>query len=185
MVALLADMEARLAFDRPVRAYLAGGMAVHLYTGQRVTAGIDIEFAARILVPNDLVIEVNDGGAPTTIYVNVGYSPKFSLLHGDYPEDALPVLLPLRHLDVRVLSPVDLAISKVARFADHDRNDIAALVRQGLTSSQAIAERGAQALTGYAGRVDVVRLNLTDAVALAEDVERQGALENSIHVPGG
>ncbi|MFA5683177.1 MAG: hypothetical protein WCZ65_12285 [Lysobacteraceae bacterium] len=35
---LFGGLEKRLALRQPLTAYLAGGMAVHLYTGKRVTA---------------------------------------------------------------------------------------------------------------------------------------------------
>jgi hypothetical protein len=50
-----------------------------------------------------------------------------------------------------VLSPVDLAVSKIARLADNDREDIQALVRLGLTTAQAIEQRATSALAGYVG----------------------------------
>jgi hypothetical protein len=47
----------------------------------------------------------------------------------------------LQHIQLFVLSPVDLAVSKIARLADNDREDIQALVRLGLTTAQAIEQR--------------------------------------------
>jgi hypothetical protein len=184
MVQLLAELEQRLELDQPLRAYLAGGMAVHLYTGQRVTADVDIEFAGRILVPNDLSIDLESNGKPVSIHIDVCYNPMFSLLHEHYQHDAVPVALPLNYIDVRVLSPVDLAVSKIARFADNDKEDIAALVRQGLTNASDIAIRGKEALTGYVARVDMVRFNLLDAVALAASIESEKAACSRFHAPG-
>lgn len=172
MVKLLTELERRLKLEGPLRAYLAGGMAVHLYTGQRVTADVDIEFASRILVPTDLCVELLHDDRRLTLHIDTGYNPRFALLHADYQRDAIPVTLPLRHLDVRVLSPVDLAISKIARFVSQDQDDIAVLVRHGLTNAHAIATRGDEALAGYVGSVGRVRFNLRDAVALALDCHR-------------
>lgn len=45
-----------------------------------------------------------------------------------------------------VLSPVDLAVSKIARFADNDKEDIAALVRLGLTTADEVEQRATSAL---------------------------------------
>lgn len=55
---LFAELENRLSLGRSMTAYLAGGMAVHLYTGKRVTNDVDVEFSARVLIPNDLMVEV-------------------------------------------------------------------------------------------------------------------------------
>jgi hypothetical protein len=50
-----------------------------------------------------------------------------------------------------VLSPLDLAVSKIARFADNDEEDIAELVRLELTTANAIEQRATSALGGYVG----------------------------------
>jgi len=169
---LFADLETRLGLRQPVSVYLAGGMAVHLYTGKRVTNDVDAEFSARILIPNDLMVEVIEaGGAAQLIYFDTNYNPMFGLLHEDYQHDALGVDLGLEHIRLHVLSPVDLAVSKLARFAQIDREDIQDLVRLGLTSAEAIEARARAALRAYVGNLRSVELNLRDAVALARQAE--------------
>ena len=74
-------------------------------------------------------------------------------------------------MHVYVLSPVDLAVSKIARFADNDKEDIAALVRLGLTTASAIEQRATSALAGYVGGQAMLRLNLQEAVVLAHQAE--------------
>ena len=73
----------------------------------------------------------------------------------------------------RSSSPVDLAVSKIARFASNDQEDIASLVRLGLTSAQAIHERATSAMAGYVGGLAMLKLNIRDAVALAKAAEAQ------------
>jgi len=70
-----------------------------------------------------------------------------------------------------VLSPLDLAVSKIARLANNDKEDIAALVRLGLTTANEIEQRATSALAGYVGGQAMLRLNLQDTVALARQVE--------------
>lgn len=166
--ALLRQLEERLALSQTVNVYLAGGMAVHLYTANRVTTDVDAEFGGRLLLPNDLMVEVTlEDGSPQVVYLDTNYNPTFALLHPDYLDDALPVDLGLQQLQVRVLSPVDLAVSKIARLADNDKEDIAALVRHGLTNADEIEQRANAALAGYIGGQAMLRLNLCDALALA------------------
>ena len=124
---LFRQIKERLSLSRPLTLYLAGGMAVHLYTASRVTTDVDAEFGSRVLIPNDL--------------------------------------------RVKVLLPVDLAVSKIAWLADNDRDDIQELVRRGLTTPGEIEERAISALTGYIGDETMLRLNIQDAVALARDAE--------------
>jgi len=169
---LLLQLEQRLALRRPVNVYLAGGMAVHLYTAQRVTTDVDAEFGARVLLPNDLVVSITqEDGSPQVIYLDTNYNPSFALMHEDYQQDALPVELGLHSLRLHVLSPVDLAVSKIARLADNDREDIQALVRLGLTTAAAIEARAEQAIGGFVGGLGMLRLNLRDALALARSAE--------------
>jgi hypothetical protein len=122
---LFGQLEARLALNRPLAVYLAGGMAVHLYTANRVTTDVDAEFGARVLIPNDLMVEVTlEDGSPQVIYLDTNYNSTFALMHEDYQDEAIPVDLGLDKIKLYVLSPVDLAVSKIARLADNDREDI-------------------------------------------------------------
>lgn len=169
---LFKQLEQRLALGRPLNVYLAGGMAVHLYTADRVTTDVDAEFGGRVHLPNDLMVEVMlEDGTPQVVYLDTNYNSSFALMHEDYLDDAIPIDLGVDQIRVHVLSPVDLAVSKIARFADNDKEDIAALVRLGLTSADAIEQRATSALAGYIGRQAMLKLNLRDAVALARREE--------------
>jgi len=114
---LFKQLEERLSLSKPLTVYLAGGMAVHLYTAKRVTTDVDAEFSGRIIIPNDLMVEVTlEDGSPQVIYLDTNYNSTFALMHEDYQDDAIPVDLGFEHIQVRVLSPVDLAVSKIARL---------------------------------------------------------------------
>jgi hypothetical protein len=177
-------LEERLALTKPLAVYLAGGMAVHLYTASRVTTDVDAEFGGRVLLPNDLMVEVTmEDGSPQVIYLDTNYNSSFALMHEDYLDDAVPVNLGLRFMQVYVLSPVDLAVSKIARFADNDREDIQALVRLGLTTAAEIERRATDALVGYVGGQGMLLLNLRDAVALARKIEAARIRDTSFPKP--
>lgn len=170
--ALLEQLQEKLALSHPVNVYLAGGMAVHLYTGNRVTTDVDAEFGARVLVPNDLMVETElEDGTPQVIYWDTNYNPSYALLHEDYLEDSIPLNLNTKQLRLHVLSPVDLAVSKIAQFSANDREDIAALVRHGLTTADQIDQRAQETLAGYIGGEAMLKLNLRDALTLARQIE--------------
>ncbi|MCP3018156.1 DUF6036 family nucleotidyltransferase [Cupriavidus basilensis] len=174
---LFKQLEQRLSLRQPLTVYLAGGMAVHLYTASRVTTDVDAEFAGRVLLPQDVLVDVVlEDGTPQVIYLDTNYNPTFALMHEDYQEDSIPVDLGLDQIQVRVLSPVDLAVSKIARLADNDREDIRALVAAGLTSADEIEERATSALGGYVGGIEMLRLNLRDTLEIAREEERIAAL---------
>ena len=147
-------------------------MAVHLYTANRVTTDVDAEFGSRIFIPNDLMVDVTlEDGTQESVYFDTNYNSSFALMHEDYLDDAIPLDLGVEQIRLHVLSPVDLAVSKIARFADNDKEDIAALVRLGLTTADEIERRATSAVAGYVGGLAMLRLNLREAVALARHVE--------------
>lgn len=172
--ALLEQVQQRLALRSTLNVYIAGGMAVHLYTGARVTTDVDAEFDARIHLPNDLIVEVTlEDGSRQVVYLDTNYNSTFALMHEDYMADSLPLDLGIDQLRIHVLSPVDLAVSKIARLADIDREDIAALVRLGLTGADEIESRATSAMTGYVGGEAMLRLNVEDAIMLARRAEAE------------
>ncbi len=161
----------------PVKMYVAGGAALHFYTGERTSKDIDAAFSHRIALPEDLEVSYRDAdGAAHLLYFDRQYNDTFALMHEDAREDSLPLTLKgvdASILDIRLLSPVDLAVSKISRFSAQDREDIAALARHGLIRSAAVRARAEEALTGYVGNLDTLRTSIGLACRIVEDVERQ------------
>jgi hypothetical protein len=77
-------------------------------------------------------------------------------------------------LDVRLLSALDLAVSKIGRFSSQDRDDIARLARRRLISSAALRRRAEEALGGYVGDTTRVQGSIELAVRVVADVEARG-----------
>jgi len=167
---LFEELARRIQPRSPLRIILAGGMAAHLYVGKRVTLAIDAEFCARVLIPQDLVVEA-EGIGP--LYFDTNYNPKFALMHEDCRADAILVDIDVPNIELRILAPVDLAVSKIARWADVDQEDIADLVRAGLATAAAIQQRAEAALIGYIGNLTDVRARIESAVELAAQVEAE------------
>lgn len=177
-VAAFAELARRIAASlagatraaMPVRMFVAGGAAMHMYTGARVSRDIDAAFSHRIVLPPDLqVFYRGPDGAAQTLYFDYQYNDSLGLMHEDAYEDSmgldLPGIDPAR-LEVRLLAPVDLALSKVSRFADVDRADIEELARSGLIDADALHRRGTEALGGYIGDLGRVRGALDSACSL-------------------
>jgi hypothetical protein len=96
-------------------------------------------------------------------------------MHEDAHADSLSIDVPKvkrKRLDVRLLSPVDLAVSKLARFADPDQEDIKALAGAGLLDAKELRARADEALAGYIGRVNDVRISLDKACRMVEAAAR-------------
>jgi hypothetical protein len=162
----------------PVKMYVAGGAALHFYTGERVSRDIDAVFSQRIALPDDLDIAYRDAdGAARLLYFDRQYSDTLSLMHEDAHDDSIPLSLEgidARVLDVRLLAPLDLAVSKISRFSERDRSDIASLARHQHINSARLRQRAEEALTGYVGSLDRVRGSIELACRIVEDITDRG-----------
>jgi hypothetical protein len=159
----------------PIKMYVAGGAALHFYTGERVSRDIDAVFSRRIALPDDLDIAYRDAdGAARLLYFDRQYNDTLSLMHEDAHEDSVPLSLEnidAQVLDVRLLTPLDLAVSKISRFSERDRSDIASLVRHQGISSTALRRRAREALAGYVGSVDRIKGSIELACRIVEDAQ--------------
>lgn len=160
---------ASCTLSHPIEGYLAGGLGVRCYAGARATG--DMFFpGARVLIPPDTVLLVRADGRERALIFDHQYTPDFGLLHPDYAERAVD-LATIGALRLRVLHPVDLAVTKLARFQDHDRADIAVLARTGSFDREALARLGEEAMAYAVGNLAFARENLADALAMVASVE--------------
>jgi hypothetical protein len=156
----------------PVRMVVAGGAAQHFYTAARVSTDIDATLSKRMMLPPDLDVPYMDAdGSPRVLYFDRQYNDTFALMHEDADDDSRPLVLhgiDAKVLDVRLLAPVDLAVSKISRFAEHDQADIAALAQFGLIDAPTVRARAEEALGGYIGDMKRVTNSIRMACALIE-----------------
>jgi hypothetical protein len=159
----------------PIKMYVAGGAALHFYTGERVSRDVDAVFSRRIALPDDLEIAYRDAdGAARLLYFDRQYNDTLSLMHEDAHDDSIPLSLEgidAGVLDVRLLAPLDLAVSKISRFSERDRSDIASLARHRHIGSAGLRQRAQEALAGYVGSIDRVRGSIDLACRIVEDME--------------
>lgn len=96
------------------------------------------------------------------------------LLHKDIFVDSFVITdnedMPVR---MRVPSAVDLAVSKIVRFDDDDREDIAKIIRRGFADVDAIENRAKSALMEYDGDIELAQSKLNDMIAWARTVESE------------
>jgi hypothetical protein len=154
----------------PVKMFLAGGAAVHIYTGARSTGDVDAVFSKRVLLPDDLDVNYVDAkGENRLLYFDRQYNDTFGLLHEDAQDDSVPIAIlgvDPKVLEVRLLRPVDLAVSKIARFEEHDQRDLESLAREGLITAAEVRRRADEALSGYVGNVERVKTSIELACQL-------------------
>lgn len=156
----------------PVRMYVAGGAALHFLAGARVSEDVDAVFSRRLLLADDIEVSYRDAdGRARVLYLDRNYNDTLGLMHEDAYEDSRPLGVAginRKLLDVRLLSPMDLALSKLARFTDQDRQDIELLASRGLIDSGALRKRAEEALGGYVGDVASVRTSIDIACRLVD-----------------
>jgi hypothetical protein len=155
----------------PIIACVAGGAALHFYTGARVSKDIDAKLTARVLLdPSDLQVAYRDAdGHARLLYFDTQYNDSFALLHQNAYDDATPIALEgvdARRLTVKLLTPLDLAISKLSRFSDQDRLDIRTLARERLIAATQLRRRAEEALPDYVGNLDRIKTSIDIACRL-------------------
>lgn len=159
----------------PIAMYVAGGAAQLFYTGARVSEDIDASFSRRILLPDNLEVAYLDAdGIARLLYFDRQYNESFALLHEDVREDSLPIMIDgvdPAIIDVRAFAPVDLAVSKITRFAEHDRDDMRALARAGLITSEQVRARAEQALGNYVGNLTSVKTSIRLGCELIQETQ--------------
>jgi hypothetical protein len=170
-VQALLERVSALVFDGslpadPVSVVIAGGAAVHLYTGNRVSKDLDAEFLARILRPEAVITYSDSDGMLRTVHLDRTYSNTLGVMHEDYLDRAVPSGLCAPGFMVRILAPVDLAISKLSRWEEHDRGDVQAIIEAGLLERELFERLANEALSYYVGNLRMSFVNLEEALSM-------------------
>lgn len=148
-----------------VDALLVGGVAVHVYTQYRVSGDLDAVFSHRLLIPKAPVVFYEYEGKKEAVRFDNNYTEVLALMHPDWRDDAIEADK-VGRIQIKVISPLDLAVSKVGRLADNDRMDIAELASGGLIDADALEQRCNEALDYYVGAPNFIKYNIRDAVEI-------------------
>lgn len=163
--------------DQVVDAYLAGGTATYIHLQRaggdaasqaRFSEDADIHFNRRLALADDIVVRYTDSeGEVRVLALDRTYTIEIGLRHPDCFDDA-DHLLDSRNGRIRlhILSPLDLAVTKVGRFQDHDRHDIELLANAGLVEAEAFERRAREALEYLATNPNPVEINIEKASEL-------------------
>ena len=85
----------------------------------------------------------------------------------DYPE----INRKERAVKLFLLSPIDLAISKIARFSDQDVEDILELASRRYFSAEALKARANEALAYYIGNIGPVKNSIDIVCRKVEELQ--------------
>lgn len=159
----------------PVHAYIAGGVAVNHYTGIRMSDDVDIAWSRRVAIPPDMrVFEAANPDDPQDVMLitmDGEFGDYLGSFHPDWKEDSLEICQ-IGDIVLHVISPLDLAVSKIGRFQDRDREDIEGLARFRLIKSEEFERRATEAVDYYVGDTTYIGYNLRDALEMIKVIER-------------
>lgn len=159
----------------PLHAYIAGGVAVNYHTRIRMSDDVDIQWSHKVVIPKELqifeVINPDDPDDVLNITMDGSFGDYLGSFHPDWEKDSIMVGQ-VGDIVIHVISAVDLAVSKLARYAERDREDIAALIQAGLLNSAEFDVRANEALQYYAvGDTSYIVYNIQDTIKLIEAYE--------------
>jgi len=156
----------------PVKAYLTGGGAVHYYCNSRVSDDVDLIMQYAVKIPEDLfVVWLNDKGTLEQVHYDHTYNSTFGLLHEDYEDRAIHMITIDEKFEINLLSPVDLIISKLTRFAQNDEEDIANIIKTGKVNKDELFELATDAINvGVGFQKSFVKINLQHVMEMFEDL---------------
>lgn len=144
----------------PIKMYLAGGLAVNYYCGTRYTEDVDASFSRRFVLPKNLTVNYQrPDGTEAFIYFDHNYNTSFALLHDDFECDSrewVGIGNEGRKVELRVLSPLDLALSKIDRLSPRDREDILALASERCFTDRQLRTRALEAVANFIGNKDTL-----------------------------
>ena len=168
---ILRKLEEQLG-DHHIRVFVAGGVAVSYHTGERSTRDVDLFFSHRILPDwKRLVVKMEDN---QILYADPNYTPNFGLLHPEFdPQALLWDGFKSKKIDLKVLSPLDLAVSKLSRLSDIDRTDIKALSE--FFSYSDFFQRATEAMQYYVGDLWWIKADLEDLKEFLKSEEEDGS----------
>ena len=131
----------------PVKAYLTGGGAVHYYCNKRVSDDVDLIMQYAVNVPSDLfVVWLNNESTLEQVHYDHTYNSTLGLLHEDYEDRAIHMITIDEKFEINLLSPVDLIISKLMRFAQNDDEDIQNIIMTGTVDKDELFELASDAI---------------------------------------
>jgi uncharacterized nucleotidyltransferase DUF6036 len=168
----------RKRLARPVVVCVAGGAAMHFYVGNRFSEDIDAKIMARLILdPQGLQVAYRgEDGHARLLYLDTQYNDSFALLHHNAYDDARAIEVKgvdPRQLEVRLLTPLDLAVSKLSRYSALDQDDIQALAGAGLIDEDALRQRAEAALHDYVGQMERIRTSIDLACRLVSAARKK------------
>lgn len=155
---LMEQVASQLRPDVEACAYIAGGVAVSWWLGKsRVTFDLDAVYSGRFGVYDISPVEIC--GHSGRMELDTNYNDSFSFVQEDYYDRAEEIAV-IGRMHVKVVAPVDLALMKISRFSQKDREDITDLIKAGLVDESEFERLAADARITYIGNLEQIEYGL-------------------------
>lgn len=163
------------SLKEPLIACIAGGVAVNYYTRVRMSDDTDIDWSHRVIIPKELqrFLSEDMDGRPILVSMDANFSESIGLFHPDWKQNANEVTR-IGDLIIKVITPVDLIVSKIGRFNEQDRNDICELARHEDISTDEVKARAEEAMEYYIGDLDYLKTSISLATDLIHECQKDG-----------
>lgn len=176
---LLDRISEQVREDQVVDAFLAGGVATYLHLqnaggppaeAARYSEDADIHFGRSLILQEVPVVAYTDSGNEERMLALDGsYTIDIGLRHPDCFDNAQFLFASTNgRVQLYLLTPLDLAVTKAGRFQDHDRIDIELLAQAGLLNADKFHQRAIESLDYLATDPAMVRINIDQATELIE-----------------
>ncbi|SFK54465.1 hypothetical protein [Methylophaga sulfidovorans] len=154
-----------------IRAYIINDSALYLYTKQAKPLSIEICFSERLIIPEGMVetyldeLETDMKKQLKTIRLDRSYHDGAGLLHPDYKNDSSFICHAANtdKIALYVISPLDLAVSKLARYYDGGDLAIKKLADMGFFNRSEFESRAKETLDSYIGDKKLIFSGIRDA----------------------
>lgn len=146
--------------NSPLKITLVGGAAIWFYCENNNYNEVNAIFSQKILLPQISIPLYNN----KELTWGVQYSNSIRLLH-DYAEDDTIFIANIKNkINLSILNPIDLAVTKIDRYSEDDKNDIINLSKKGLIEDSILERRVKEALSYYVGNTRILNANLKFAL---------------------
>jgi len=156
---------------KPVNLHITGGIAIYFHTASRVSKDLDAILDRRVDIPKKLsFLWQGENGEIEELDYDHNYTSSLGIMHEDYEDRAIHQFTIDKKLNVFILSPVDLIISKLSRFGEQDQEDIKSIIKNDLVSKKELIELATDAIgVSVSGRPETLKINLGIALEMFDD----------------
>lgn len=134
---------------------------MNIYTGDKLATSIDVSYSERMMIPENLVSSIKGiDGLDSMLRFNVYHNQMLAVARMHAFRDAIAVNFGLKMIQLMVLTPVDLAVSKLGRLSETDLEDGCSLARAGLVTAVQVLARGEEAFSDYVCDTKDLQANL-------------------------